>query len=117
LFSNSHQNSPCLWVENVSGSEDRLRARRVLRKIWQSARARLALPGPDLKIIAQRLRVSAPWLANELLEVSTWGQLIEQIELRQTAEGEWERFWPKMFLERAIETLRIRVAELRASAK
>ncbi len=116
LFGNSHQNSPCLWVENVSGSENRLRARGLMRKIWHGVRSGRALPGPDLKAIARLLRISASWLANEFHEVSTWGQLVEQVELQQIAEGEWERFWPKTFLERAIERLRIRVAELRRSA-
>jgi hypothetical protein len=112
LFSNLDQCSPSLLVENVSASEVRLRTRRTVRELWQEVQKR-ALGASQIEPVARLLAISPSWLFHEISRPQPWGQLVERIDLRQTTEGEWERIWPKMFLERAIAGLRIRVSNLR----
>jgi glycosyltransferase involved in cell wall biosynthesis len=113
-FSNLDGNSPSLLVENVSASETRLRARRVVREYRREVQLRRALTASQVKTAARLLRISASWLLREIHRTQPWGQLVERIDLRQTTEGEWERSWPKMLLEQAIAALRIRLSDLRA---
>jgi hypothetical protein len=113
LFSNLEQCSPSLLVENVSASEVRLRARRTVRELWQEVQVKRTLSASQVEPVARLLAISPSWLSHEITRPQPWGQLVERIDLRQTTEGEWERIWPKMFLERAIAGLRIRVSNLR----
>jgi glycosyltransferase involved in cell wall biosynthesis len=112
-FSTLNQNSPALLVENVSASETRLRARRMVRELRHEIQPRRPLMDYQVKAAARLLRISTSWLSQEIRRPQPWGRLVERIGLRQTIEGEWERSWPKMFLEQAIAALRIRVSDLR----
>jgi hypothetical protein len=112
-FSTLNQNSPALLVENVSASETRLRARRMVRELRHEIQPRRPLMDFLVNAAARLLRISTSWLSQEIRRPQPWGRLVERIGLRQTIEGEWERSWPKMFLEQAIAALRIRVSDLR----
>jgi hypothetical protein len=115
-FSNLEQNSPSLLVEDVSATETRLRGRRMVRQFAQGVQLRGALTASQVKTVALSLRISASWLVGEIHRQQPWGHLVERIDLRQKSEGEWERSWPKMLLERAIAALRIRLSDLRAGS-
>ncbi len=112
-FYNLNQNSPALLVENVSASEIRLRARRMVRALRHEIQPRRPLMDYQVRAAARLLRISTFWLSQEIHRPQPWGRLVERIGLRQTIEGEWERSWPKMFLEQAIAALRIRLSDLR----
>jgi Glycosyl transferase family 2 len=115
-FEKLDRDSPSLLVENVSASEIRLRARRILRDLRQELPLRRPA-ATQVESIARLLGTSASWLWQEIQRPQPWGRLEEQIELRQAIEGKWERSWPKMLLERAIAALRLRLYDLRNSAR
>lgn len=112
-FGKLEQNSPSFLVENVSASEIRLRARGMVRLLRHEVQSKRSLMDRRVISVGRSLRISSSWLSQEICRHQPWGRLVEQIDLRQTIEGEWELSWPKMSLERAIEALRIRVSDLR----
>lgn len=89
-FSNINQNSPSMLVENASGSEIRLRARRMVRELVREIQRKSALMDSQVKPVACLLRISTSWLSQEIHRSQPWGQLVERIDLRQNTEGEWE---------------------------
>jgi Glycosyl transferase family 2 len=112
-FCKLDQNSASLLVESVSASETRLRARRILRSMWHEVTPERPLIDDQVKSLARLLQVSHSWLSSEIRRSRPWAQLMERINLRQTVEGEWERSWPKIPLERAITELRNRLPDFR----
>jgi hypothetical protein len=113
LFTELAPNERCLMVEDVSASEVRLRARRMVRKLREEFQLRKVLLSSQVGPVARLLGISDSWLFDEIHRLQPWAALVERIDLRQTTEGEWEPSWPKMFLPRAIAALRIRVSYLR----
>jgi Glycosyl transferase family 2 len=113
-FGRLGQQSRPLFVESVSASEIRLRARRALRELSREAQLNRPLASSQVRRVARSLGISDTWLWHEINRPQTWGQLMERVHLRQKAEGEWERCWPPVFLEKAVAALRIRLPELRA---
>lgn len=107
------QSRPSL-VESVSASEIRLRARRALRELSREVQLNRPLTSSQVRRVARSLGISGSWLWHEIYRPQTWGQLMERVDLRQKAEGEWEQLWPPMFLEKAVAALRIRLSDLRA---
>ena len=116
-FGSLGQQSRRLFVESVSGSEIRLRARRALRELSREVQLNRLLTLSEVRRVARSLGISGPWLWHEVYRPQTWGQLMERVDLRQKAEGEWERLWPPMFLEEAVAALRVRVSDLRLRSR
>jgi Glycosyl transferase family 2 len=112
-FESLGQQSRRLLVESVSASEIRLRARRALREMRREVQLNRLLTSSQVRRVARSLRISGSWLWHEIDRPQTWGQLMERVDLRQKAEGEWEQLWPPMFLEKAVAALRIRLSDLR----
>jgi Glycosyl transferase family 2 len=113
-FGSLGQQSQPLFVESVSASEIRLRCRRALRELSREAQLKRLKTSSQVRGVARSLGISGSWLWHEINRLQTWGQLMERVDLRQKAEGEWEQLWPPMPLEKAIEALRIRLSNLRA---
>ena len=113
-FGRLGQQSRPMLVESVAASEIRLRARRALRELSREVQLNRPLTSCQVRRVARSLGISDSWLWHEIYRPQTWGHLIERVELRQKAEGEWEQLWPPMFLEKAVAALRIRVSDLRA---
>jgi hypothetical protein len=113
-FGSLGQQSRRLLVESPSACEIRLRARRVLRELSREAQLNRPLTSGQVRRVARLLGISGSWLRCEIDRRQTWGQLMERVDLRQKAEGEWEQWWPPMFLEKAVVALRIRLSDLRA---
>jgi hypothetical protein len=106
------QSQPLL-VESASASEIRLRARRALRELSREVQQHRPITSSQVKEVARSLAISGSWLWHEIDRPQTWGQLMERVDLRQKLEGEWERLWPPVFLEKAVADLRIRLSFLR----
>ena len=113
-FGRLGQQSRPMLVESVAASEIRLRARRALRELSREVQLNRPLTSCQVRRVARSLGISDSWSWHEIYRPQTWGHLIERVELRQKAEGEWEQLWPPMFLEKAVAALRIRVSDLRA---
>jgi hypothetical protein len=112
-FGSLGQQSRQLFVESVFATEIRLRARRALRELSREVQNR-PLTSFSVRRVARSLGISGSWLRHELDRPQTWGQLMERVDLRQKAEGEWEQLWPPMSLEKSVPALRIRLSDLRA---
>jgi len=112
-FGSLGQQSRPLLVESVFASEIRLRCRRALRKLSREVQLNRPNTSSLVRGVARSLGVSGSWLWHEINRPQTWGQLMERVDLRQKAEGEWEQLWPPMSLEKAIAALRIRLSNLR----
>jgi glycosyltransferase involved in cell wall biosynthesis len=113
-FGSLDQQSRPLLVEGASGSETRLRARRTLRELSWKVQLNRPLTSSQIRGVARSLGISDSWLWHEIHRQQTWGQLMERVDLRQKAEGEWEQLWPPICLEKAVAALRVRLSELRA---
>jgi hypothetical protein len=116
-FGSLGQQSRPLFVESVSASEIRLLARRTLRELSREVELNRPLTSSRVRRLARSLGISGSWLWHEIHRSQTWGQLMERVVLRQKAEGEWEQWWPPMFLEKAVAALRIRLCDLRARSR
>jgi len=113
-FGSLGQQSRPLLVESVSASEIRLRCRRALRELSREVQLNRPKTSSQVRGVARSLAISGSWLWHEINRLQTWGQLMERVDLRQKADGEWEQLWPPMSLEKAIGALRIRLSNLRA---
>ena len=113
-FGSLGQQSRPLLVESVSASEIRLRCRRALRELRREVQLHRPKTSSQVRRVARSLGISGSWLWHEINRPQTWGQLMERVDLRQKAEGQWEQLWPPMSLEKAIAALRIRLSDLRA---
>ena len=113
-FGSLGRQSRRVLVESVSASEIRFRARRALRELSREVQLNRPLTSSQVRGVARPLGISDSWLWHEIDRPQTWGQLMERVNLRQKAEGEWEQLWPPMFLEKAVPALRIRLSDLRA---
>jgi glycosyltransferase involved in cell wall biosynthesis len=116
-FGSMEEQSRPLLVESASGSEIRLLARRTLRELNRKVQLNRPLTSSQVRGAARSLGISDSWLWREIHRSQTWGQLMERVDLRQKAEGEWEQLWPPMSLERAVAALRVRLSELRARSE
>jgi hypothetical protein len=106
-----------LLVESVCASEIRLRARRAIRELRQQPQLKQPVTSSHVKRVARSLEISGVWLLHEFFQRQPLGELMERIDLQQKAEGEWERSWPPIFLERAVASLRIRLSDLRSRSQ
>jgi hypothetical protein len=116
-FGSLGQQSQRLLVESAPASEIRLRARRALRGLSRDVQQDRLITSSQVRPVARSLGISSSWLRHEIDRSQTWGQLTERVDLRRKAEGEWERSWPPVFLEKAVADLRIRLSELRARSR
>jgi hypothetical protein len=113
-FGSLGQQSQPLLVESACASEVRLRARRALRELSREVQLNRLPTSSQVSRVARALEISGSWLWHEMSRAQTWGRLMERVDLRQKAEGEWEQLWPPIFLEKAVAALRIRLCDLRA---
>jgi Glycosyl transferase family 2 len=113
-FGDLGRQSKPIFVESVDASEIRLRGRRALRELRQQAQLKQPFTSSQVRRVARSLEISGNWLLHEFYQPQSWGELMERIDLRQKAEGDWEQSWPPVFLERAVAALRIRLSDLRS---
>jgi Glycosyl transferase family 2 len=116
-FGSLGQQSQRLLVESASASEIRLRARRALRELSREVQQNRSITSSQVRPVARSLGISSSWLGHEIYRSQIWGELMERVDLRRKAEGEWEQSWPPVFLEKALADLRIRLSDLRSRSR
>lgn len=76
-------------VESVSSLEEKLCARRVLRRLWKVARAGSRPRERDVDALGDTLGIDRRWLSNVIARPTPCGVLIDDVERRQAEEGIW----------------------------
>lgn len=102
-------------VESLKAIEARLQARHQLRKLWWQLFAGGEPAASEVLLLADQLAVSGEWLGQELLQLTSLGQLFRRVEQRQQEEAIWQERWPLVRIEEAIADLRLRIHQLRHS--
>lgn len=100
-------------VESAEAIETRFLARKQLRVMWKSVLNGYQPTHTHVVLLADTLGIPAQWLAQELAQPYTFGQLFEQVEQCQQQEGIWLSRWKNVPIQQAIQDLRLRLERLR----
>ncbi len=106
------QQQPFL-VESAAAIETRFLCRHQLRVMWKCVLNGYQPTHTHIVPLADTLGVPAQWLAQELAQPYTFGQLFEQVEQCQQQSGIWLSRWEKVEIRQAIQDLRSRLESLR----
>jgi glycosyltransferase involved in cell wall biosynthesis len=103
-------------VESALAIETRFTARRQLRVMWRSILNGSMPTHTDLAALSDTLGVPTQWLAQELAQPHTFGQLFEKVEKCASEEQIWAQRWKNVDIKQAIADLRssVKTAALRA---
>lgn len=101
-------------VESAEAIEKKLSARKILRRLWLTAKED-EQPKPEIvSALAETLCVPSEFILSELVKPQAFGSLLEKIYARQTKSRKWHRCNPPIAVETAIAELRIKLASLRS---
>lgn len=76
-------------VESVSSLEQKLCARRALRRLWEVTRAGSWPRARDVDALGDTLGLDRRWLPDVIARPTPCGLLIDDVERRQAEEGIW----------------------------
>jgi len=95
-------------VESISSLEEKLCARRALRRLWKGARAGSGPRARDVDALGGTLGLDRRWLSDVIARPTPCGMLIDDVERRQAEEGIWTL--DLVEITQAIAALRRRLA-------
>ena len=101
-------------VESAAAARQRIYWKNELRKLWVNA-AQNAV-SRKAAVCADALLVSGNFLRDELQKQQSFGVLLENVERRQSADGEWARVYPLAEVAAALADLRLILTDLRRRA-